>query len=933
MKKFKRFFIVGVCIICAICQFASISYSYTIDEVKRMIGYKIIEGDNEPEDFDVEIDANEMIQNEKLPCIQTTIEKILYGTKSLFNIDFLGSSENSTSDNSDSNSSNKNSNKNKNKKNNNNKSTSKKKEAKKIKNQSTKTTSESDSSISADEQQKEEKDKKTFETIRDLVRTVFKVSLYIAIAIMLTLLLYMSVVMVMSAVSGGKGFLPYSNVFDGGNIDKSLKAKRLVNQWFASLLILASLVYIINIITSFAEVVGTVGKVGKIDKNNIGVFVKNSEIIQQSSVNNSTMGTSVISQDIESILSDTSSGGNWSVYAENLKTGSKAVLKDTNQQMSSASVIKLFIAAAAYSQQKNTFYYKVNENDMKLMISNSDNNAANRIIKSLGGYGKVNKYLEENKYSKTELNRNFGITVYSKDNLTCANDVAELLKKIYNDSIPGAGKILGYMKDQTHRSKIPAGVPSNVTVANKTGELGSDYRDGIVENDAAIVYKEDGNYILVIMSSKVTDDAKAIEKIKKISSRVYETISSNISGGASSTNSNSIVETAESNSLRQKVIDQAKTMDNLGAPGGYCEMWVEAVYRKALGKNDTEIPRHCCAHQAGIDSIVSNSSENIVPGAAVFSFRSSSGTHCNGIDAGHVGIYVGNGQIISCTGRGETGVVVHTIDEWKSIWDFSGWGWLAGTESIATGATSDGGVSSGNKLINYYFETNIEGLMMFQSQFDWTQYTMKNAVNIIGGIAITVFKYVLVFVFVLRTLILALITAISPLIVLLNAYIVVTGSKGFLGKWLKFYFYLIFIRPVVSLLYYILVQDNVYLASEVPLYVAVVAVILTILVIRFCKKFCKEFSTQVSKSRAERRVPADDVVEKDEDEWLSEDEKKEKRAVKLVKAEYGDDDSCDYKAAKIEEDKYKVTIKGISTGEVYATYKVNIKSEEVIREY
>lgn len=149
---------------------------------------------------------------------------------------------------------------------------------------------------------------------------------------------------------------------------------------------------------------------------------------------------------------------------------------------------------------------------------------------------------------------------------------------------------------------------------------------------------------------------------------------------SNSTSSSTIASTGSTGSaevLRQKVVDQAKTLDNLGTPGGYCEMWVELVYRTAL--NRPEIPYQNCAHEAGQNAInATTTTDNIVPGAAVFSFRSSSGkidSACNQ-DAGHVGIYIGDGQIASCTGRGETGIVICTIDEWQQSWDFSCWGWL-----------------------------------------------------------------------------------------------------------------------------------------------------------------------------------------------------------------------------------------------------------------
>lgn len=75
--------------------------------------------------------------------------------------------------------------------------------------------------------------------------------------------------------------------------------------------------------------------------------------------------------------------------------------------------------------------------------------------------------------------------------------------------------MLDILKSQTLKSKIPAGVPSGVVTANKTGELSS------VENDAAIVFKEGAPYVLVVMSNEINNTSEARNNIKEISSKVY----------------------------------------------------------------------------------------------------------------------------------------------------------------------------------------------------------------------------------------------------------------------------------------------------------------------------------------------------------------------------------------------------------------------------
>lgn len=326
------------------------------------------------------------------------------------------------------------------------------------------------------------------------------------------------------------------------------------------------------------------------------------------------------------------------------------------------------------------------------------------------------------------------------------------------------------------------------------------------------------------------------------------------SGSTSSASSSSTItaSSGDTASLRQKVVDQAKSLDNLGASGGYCEMWVELVYRTALGRPN--IPYQNCAHEAGQKAVNSSTStDNIVPGAAVFSFRSSSGTidSACGQDAGHVGIYIGDGQIASCTGRGSTGVVIHTIDEWKQSWEFSCWGWLPGTEDLADGAVGDStGSSSGiqTKTVDYYFKTNLEGLLMFQSQYNSKGFPLKSGINMASGMVVTFFKSVLYCVFVTRMILLALISIIMPILILIDAFIKIGGGKSFLMNWIKIYLYLVLLRPVIAFIYYVLVQSNVYLISEFPFYIVFVIIGISILFVKSIKYLINDLNGKKKKN-------------------------------------------------------------------------------------
>ncbi len=76
-------------------------------------------------------------------------------------------------------------------------------------------------------------------------------------------------------------------------------------------------------------------------------------------------------------------------------------------------------------------------------------------------------------------------------------------------------KMLSYLKRQQRRSKIPAGVPGGVVVANKTGETNN------YTHDAAIVYSKNATYILVVMGSTPGSGWSSAGNITSLSRLAY----------------------------------------------------------------------------------------------------------------------------------------------------------------------------------------------------------------------------------------------------------------------------------------------------------------------------------------------------------------------------------------------------------------------------
>lgn len=75
--------------------------------------------------------------------------------------------------------------------------------------------------------------------------------------------------------------------------------------------------------------------------------------------------------------------------------------------------------------------------------------------------------------------------------------------------------MLELLKAQEHTYKIPSGVPEGVVTANKTGETSS------IQNDAAIVFSPECDYIITVLSNESYDEEYAINKIQSISSEAY----------------------------------------------------------------------------------------------------------------------------------------------------------------------------------------------------------------------------------------------------------------------------------------------------------------------------------------------------------------------------------------------------------------------------
>ena len=131
----------------------------------------------------------------------------------------------------------------------------------------------------------------------------------------------------------------------------------------------------------------------------------------------------------------------------------------------------------------------------------------------------VNNYCSVNRYMNTHMGRLLLQSNQYDDNYTSAADCGHFLKMVYDGWMEGNDKesaMFELLAAQQRRNKIPAQMPSGVSVANKTGELAD------VENDAGIIYYSDNDLVIVFMSENLSQAGAAQSTIASLSRQIYD---------------------------------------------------------------------------------------------------------------------------------------------------------------------------------------------------------------------------------------------------------------------------------------------------------------------------------------------------------------------------------------------------------------------------
>jgi beta-lactamase class A len=158
-----------------------------------------------------------------------------------------------------------------------------------------------------------------------------------------------------------------------------------------------------------------------------------------------------------------------------------------------------------------------------LMMTQSDNVAANALVRTVGGSDRINEVARSMGAEDTLLYQKVSSergAVPALDNRSTPRDMATMMRQIAEGKA-ASDKSCGYMIDLMHEDKLDwwldAGLPDGVNAANKAGWL---YR---VYDEAGIVDEDNHHYVIAILSKHGGADVNQGQKmIENLSRTVWE---------------------------------------------------------------------------------------------------------------------------------------------------------------------------------------------------------------------------------------------------------------------------------------------------------------------------------------------------------------------------------------------------------------------------
>lgn len=245
--------------------------------------------------------------------------------------------------------------------------------------------------------------------------------------------------------------------------------------------------------------------------------------------------------------------GEYSFYFEDIDSGYSYSLND-KVTMPSASCIKIPIAMVALKAVQNNnlslnksymikkeemvegsgIIHEFDEREYSLrelinaMLIQSDNTATNKIIDILS-MDKINKEIKEIGLKDTFLKRkmmDFRAREKGLENLTSSYDLAECFKSIYYSSFLNkeySNLLINILRKSQNRDKIPFYIPEREwdMIGNKSGNLNG------IENDAALLNIEKGNFVFVVMSKSLPNNVYGIATISRMGKMMWDIVDRN----------------------------------------------------------------------------------------------------------------------------------------------------------------------------------------------------------------------------------------------------------------------------------------------------------------------------------------------------------------------------------------------------------------------
>lgn len=217
--------------------------------------------------------------------------------------------------------------------------------------------------------------------------------------------------------------------------------------------------------------------------------------------------------------------GTYGISIKNLKTG-EAYSQNDHKAFETGSLYKLWIMVTAFkqiqegkltteevlSEDVNTLgiVTMIVDDALNQMITISHNPAALLLTKKIK-LSTVAIFLKENEFKESSL----GISGGSPK--STSSDIALFYEKLYTGKFANkeyTDKMINILKNQKLKNGLPKYLPDESKTANKTGDI------GWFKHDGGIVFTDQGDYIIVIMSESNYPQG-AQERIALVSKAVF----------------------------------------------------------------------------------------------------------------------------------------------------------------------------------------------------------------------------------------------------------------------------------------------------------------------------------------------------------------------------------------------------------------------------